>query len=54
MNDIVLEVKKRKISIDKYNKVIEFDLFVELCVVGVQKIIVVVIMFDEILVFVVI
>lgn len=37
MNDIVLEVKKRKISIDKHNKVTEFDLSVELRAVGAQK-----------------
>ncbi len=48
MNDIVLEVKKRKISIDKHNKVTEFDLSVELRAVGAQKTIAAAIMFDEI------
>ena len=48
MNDIVLEVKKRKISIDKHNKVTEFNLSVELRAVGAQKTIAAAIMFDEI------
>ena len=48
MNDIVLEVKKRKISINKHNKVTEFDLSVELRAVGAQKTIAAAIMFDEI------
>lgn len=48
MNDIVLEVKKRKTSIDKHNKVTEFDLSVELRAVGAQKTIAAAIMFDEI------
>lgn len=48
MNDIVLEIKHRKISIDKWNKITELDLTIELTAVGAQKAIAAAIMFDEI------
>lgn len=48
MNDIVLEIKQRKISIDKWNKITELDLTIELTAVGAQKAIAAAIMFDEI------
>ena len=47
MNDIVLEIKQRKISIDKWNKITELDLTIELTAVGAQKAIAAAIMFDE-------
>lgn len=49
MNDIVLEIKHRKTSIDKWNKITELDLTIELTAVGAQKAIAAAIMFDEIL-----
>ncbi len=48
MNDIVLEIKHRKTSIDKWNKITELDLTIELTAVGAQKAIAAAIMFDEI------
>ena len=48
MNDIVLEIKHRKTSIDKQNKIRELDLTIELTAVGAQKAIAAAIMFDEI------
>ena len=48
MNDIVLEIRKRKMSMNEKNKITELELSIELTAVGAQKAIAAAIMFDEI------
>lgn len=48
MNDLVLTIKKRKLSTDNKNRVKEFELSVDLCAVGATKPIAAAIMFDAI------
>lgn len=48
MNDLVLQISKRKISTNNKNKVEEFELSIDLCAVGATRVISAAIMFDAI------